>query len=590
MNSLLESLENKIEIQEVPFSYPGSRLTVFRYPNKSSLYIWLAERLIEFFPGIESYSKQPPLLDEFILIDENRDPLDFQLKASPWQLEFTTRIGIFLLSFVDESTLCIQIPRGVQAGIRFQIPAFEWEPDPSGGSITSYRNLQYSSNGKILVNKFSKSEKHSTLDFICSGSQSCSILLSIGKGFKNTPPGTLPQHSPNKAAAIWQNWFEHIPPVNEYYRPMYAYAWWVLFNNMFSPAGNLRHTVIAPSKKNYIGIWLWDNALHALALRHFDPQLARDQILAFLPYQQKDGMLPDAIFDEGIVTELPHPTNASVTKPPILAWAALKIHEIDPNPEFLQKIYDPLVRWNRWWFESNDADQDGYIGYNHPFSSGMDDNPTWDEGMPVESPDINTYLYLQMEALSKMAQVLGKQDDAKIWEIRASQLLATMIGHAWDEEKGYFSATHNHLPVSAFTPINLFPLWTSALPEHMKKSLITHLSNPQHFWGQWMLPSVAYDDLAYDPGQMWRGPVWINVNYFFIEALQKNKEKKLADELLEKTLSIMMNNSGIYEYYNSKTGGPGTYAAAAFSWSAALFIDLAIQTSKKEIKTSKDRS
>jgi len=371
---------------------------------------------------------------------------------------------------------------------------------------------------------------------------------------------------------------------------MYAYAWWVLFNNMFSPAGNLRHTVIAPSKKNYIGIWLWDNALHALALRHFDPQLARDQILAFLPYQQKDGMLPDAIFDEGIVTELPHPTNASVTKPPILAWAALKIHEIDPNPEFLQKIYDPLVRWNRWWFESNDADQDGYIGYNHPFSSGMDDNPTWDEGMPVESPDINTYLYLQMEALSKMAQVLGKQDDAKIWEIRASQLLATMIGHAWDEEKGYFSATHNHLPVSAFTPINLFPLWTSALPEYMKKSLITHLSNPQHFWGQWMLPSVAYDDLAYDPGQMWRGPVWINVNYFFIEALQKNKEKKLADELLEKTLSIMMNNSGIYEYYNSKTGGPGTYAAAAFSWSAALFIDLAIQASKKEIKTSKDRS
>ncbi len=579
MNSLLESLENKIEIQEVPFSYPGSRLTVFRYPDKSSLYIWLAERLIKYFPDIESYPEQPPLLDELTFIDGNRNSLDFQIIASPWQLEFITEIGKFLLSFVDESTLCIQMPPGVEAGIHFQIPAFEWKPNPTGGLIISYRDLHYSSDGDILVNELLKSEERSTLDFICSNGQHRFILLSIGKDEKNKPAALL-QHSTSRAAAVWQNWFEHVPPVDKAYQPMYAYAWWVLFNNMFSPAGNLKHTVIAPSKKNYIGIWLWDNALHALALRHLDPQLARDQILAFLPYQQKDGMLPDVVFDEGIVTELSHPTNAKVTKPPILAWAAMKIHEIDPNLAFLDQIYKPLVQWNRWWFKSNDADRDGYIGYNHPFSSGMDDNPTWDKGMPVESPDINTYLYLQMGALSKMALMLGRQDDAKIWETRASQLLTIMIGHAWNEKKGFFQATYHHEPVAVLSPLNLFPLWIPALPEHMKKSLIAHLTDPRQFWGQWMLPSVAYCDLDYNPDKMWRGPVWINVNYFFIDALQKNGKVKLADELLKKTLTMMMNNSGIYEYYNSKTGGPGTHAAAAFGWSAALFIDLAIQASK----------
>ncbi len=580
MNSLLESLQNMIEIQEVPFSYPGSRLTVYRHPQQNSLCIRLAERLIDFFPGIESYLKQPPLLDELCFIDGNQNPLDFQITTSPWKLEFNTRLGIFSLFFLDEATLCIQTPQGVQAGIRFRIKTFQWEINPSGGSINSYRHLQYSSDGNVLVNELTKSDDHSTLVFVCSNKENCSIFLSIGKGHENIPTSTS-HHSQNSACAAWQNWFEHIPAVDKRYQPMYSYAWWVLFNNMLSPAGNLRHPVIVPSKKKYIGIWLWDNALHTLALRHLDPELARDQIRAFLPFQQKDGMLPDVVFDEGIVTELEHPTRAKVTKPPILAWAAMKIHEVNPDPNFIEEIYAPLVRWNRWWFEANDDDLDGYIAYNHPFASGMDDNPTWDMGMPVESPDINTYLYLQMQALSSMAQILGKQDEVDIWKERTSKLLATIIQHAWDKSKGYFIATRNHHPIPTLTPINLFPLWITALPESMKESLLSHLTDLHQFWGKWMLPSVAYDDPAYDPDRMWRGPVWINVNYFFIEALQKNGKIRLADELREKTLSLMMKNSGIYEYYNSATGNPGSHAAPAFSWSAALFIDLAIQSSKE---------
>jgi hypothetical protein len=36
-----------------------------------------------------------------------------------------------------------------------------------------------------------------------------------------------------------------------------------------------------------------------------------------------------------------------------------------------------------------------------------------------------------------------------------------------------------------------------------------------------MLPSVARTDTTYDSDKMWRGPVWININYFFIEALKQ---------------------------------------------------------------------
>ena len=77
---------------------------------------------------------------------------------------------------------------------------------------------------------------------------------------------------------------------------------------------------------------------------------------------------------------------------------------MDGDREFLEEIYEPIVRVNTWWFEKNDLDGNGLCEYQHPFSSGLDDSPLWDDGMPVESPDLNTYLFLQQEALGRMAQ------------------------------------------------------------------------------------------------------------------------------------------------------------------------------------------
>ena len=105
--------------------------------------------------------------------------------------------------------------------------------------------------------------------------------------------------------------------------------------------------------------------------------------------------------------------------------------------------------------------------------------------------------------------------------------------------------------------------------------------NPYEFLGDYVLPSVARTDTTNDSDKMWRGPVWININYFFIEALQQIGEFDLAKTIREKTLKLIMNNSGLHEYYNSETGRPGKNAAPIFSWTAALFIDLSIQASRE---------
>ncbi|MEJ2555128.1 MAG: trehalase family glycosidase [Anaerolineae bacterium] len=339
---------------------------------------------------------------------------------------------------------------------------------------------------------------------------------------------------------------------------------------------------MAPSKINYVGLWLWDSAMHALAYRHVDPELARNQIRAMLTCQLADGMVPDAVYDEGVVSELEHPFRAEVTKPPILAWAALKLHESNPDLEFLQEIYVPLVRWNAWWFSMNDDDVDGLAQYNHPYSSGLDDSPLWKYGMPVESPDLNTYLCVQMGSLALMAEELGMNAEGGMWRRRAAAIVRRMINDFWDEEAGLFRALHDEQPISVVTPFNLYPLWTGQLPQDIRDRLIAHLTDPDVFWGEYVIPSVARNDSHFEPETMWQGPVWVNINYFFIEALRQIGEHDLARTLREKTLDLVMSQPGIYEYYNAETGEPPATAAETFGWTAAVFIDLAIQASLEE--------
>ncbi|HSO28140.1 MAG TPA: trehalase family glycosidase, partial [Anaerolineales bacterium] len=346
---------------------------------------------------------------------------------------------------------------------------------------------------------------------------------------------------------------------------------------------------MTPSKIHYVGLWLWDSAMHALAYRHVDPDLARNQIRAMLAHQFPNGMIPDAIYDEGVVSTIDHPIVGEVTKPPILTWAALKLHETDPNLAFLEEIYVPLVRLNAWWFTMNDDDGDGLVQYNHPYSSGLDDSPLWDYGMPVESPDLNTYLCVQMGSLAVIAEILGLEAEGKMWRRRAASIVTRMIHDFWDPESGYFWAQHNHERIPVVTPFNLYPLWTGQLPHEIRKRVLDHLRNPQEFWGEYALPTVSRSDPHYDPEVMWRGPVWANINYFFVEALEQIGEFDLADELREKTLALIDGQMDIYEYYNAENGEPPPRAANIFGWTAAVFIDLAIAANRakaRQLETS----
>ena len=227
-------------------------------------------------------------------------------------------------------------------------------------------------------------------------------------------------------------------------------------------------------------------------------------------------------------------------------------------------------------------DGNGLCEYHHPFSSGLDDSPLWDGGMPVEAPDLNTYLCLQMEGLERMAREIGEEQDAAVWAQRADEIARRMVETMWDPEEGMFWAQRAGTPIRIKTPFSLFPLLTGRLAPEIVRKLVAALRDESTFWTRYPVATVARNDPHYDPLQMWRGPTWINANYLLIEGLERVGEVDLARELRRKSLDLVMQMEDFSEYYHPETGEKPPKAASIFGWTASLFIEMALRESAEE--------
>ncbi len=341
ISGYLELLRNHIDISRVPFSDRGSRLLVFRYPYQNGLYVKLAERLIQLESDIEAYLHRPPFIQGLQFLDEEGQELEFEVTSYPHLLQLHTRLGDIQIVFQDIRTLSFGLPQANRLGMRFRVFPQFWKATPSGGKFMSVRNVSYSASCDMQDNRITPVEGGYEVEFYVCSEGDASIDISI---HPYDHSASLLKPFPEAFASAeqrWQSWFDRVPPVLPQFQRTYAYAWWVMGNNLISPLGSVTYEAMAPSKLNYVGLWLWDNAMHTLAFRHVDAELARNQIRAMIAHQLPNGMLPDAVFDEGVVSSINHPIQGEVTKPPILAWAAVKLHEIDPDINFYARSTCP---------------------------------------------------------------------------------------------------------------------------------------------------------------------------------------------------------------------------------------------------------
>lgn len=65
--------------------------------------------------------------------------------------------------------------------------------------------------------------------------------------------------------------------------------------------------------------------------------------------------------------------------------------------------------------------------------AGWDNATVFDEGSPIESPDLSAYLSVQMEVLANVAARLGRPVEARQWKQQSNQLLECMLQRFWQD-------------------------------------------------------------------------------------------------------------------------------------------------------------
>ena len=382
----------------------------------------------------------------------------------------------------------------------------------------------------------------------------------------------------------------------------------------------LEYSFVCPSLTGYPFQWFWDSCFHAIALLHLDPDQAKAELRTLMSGALPDGFMPHIIFWEmekqpdflsrNIVGQT-DPHYSSTIQPPIIAYAVERVYWATGDEEFRAAALPVLTNFYRWLRKNRDPDNDGLIAVIQPEEAGTDCSPKYDEALglkelsnqgfiaalkevyrayePLRGDDhkilaadifhfedvlVNSIYALGMRSL---ARLLEGSPEAEEFNREADRTRDALLEKCWDEDAGAFFDLSGvaEKPVKVVTISSLMPLVLPDLPRPIVERLVDDwVSSPDHFWTPYPLPSVPASDPKFMPGNprgfIWRGPSWINTNWFLSHALRGHGYSELADAIVAKSQECI-EKSGFREYYHPYTAeGLG---ARDFGWST-LILDM----------------
>jgi glycogen debranching enzyme len=381
-----------------------------------------------------------------------------------------------------------------------------------------------------------------------------------------------------------------------------------------------------PSSHFYTHQWLWDSCFHAIILTHFDPESSKKEIKTLLSSQSKEGFVPCVTLwqKNSIVEKFLYMLQAKngitmITQPPVIPQAVEMIFKKTLDKTFLIEVYPKLKLLLDWLIRNRDQNNNGLLEIIHPWEAGCDSIPSFDKQLGIGAshpsrPKIFYALYriifryhlmdwnnedilksrifisenvlfnsVYAQALASMvflSSELGKKGDSKIFMKRYQRTKSALIKLCWSERDHIFydlDQDQNQIEVKSIS--SLMPLILPDLPKDMVESIIKgHLLNRNEFWTNFPIPSVPKSEPSFNSGEgsstdfsvLWRGPTWINTNWFLAKALEVHGYKRQAMKITRKSVELIK-KSGFREFYNPLTGEG--YGKPDFSWSA-LVIDM----------------
>ena len=322
---------------------------------------------------------------------------------------------------------------------------------------------------------------------------------------------------------------------------------------------------------------------------------------------------------------------SGICQPPVHASAVRMIADRVPTgSSFARDLYEPLTAWHDYLFNHR-ANGSVLTEVWHPWESGMDNTPAWDGPMaaltltsdevppyrrvddvigdPNDRPtdrDYDRYVYIVdrlrrdgyapddpgrvpfrvRDVLFNSLLVRSEQDLAALaaevgadgsHHVERARVLAEAVhSELWSPDLGMHVSCDVNAGRSidvgiggAFTALLADPpaaIADRAITTMIDRFLVTPAPDTA------VLPTVPVTSDAFEPSRYWRGPTWINIMWLVARGLVDVGRPDLATQLVA-GIRWLVATGGFSEYFDPVSGSG--HGSQQFSWTAALFLDLA---------------
>ncbi len=381
--------------------------------------------------------------------------------------------------------------------------------------------------------------------------------------------------------------------------------------------------------------WNWDSAFAGLGFAAFDIDRAWTEIETLFSGQWGNGMVPHILFhriDPGYFPgadvwgteaavgrgDCPVPSSG-VSQPPVAASLAWRIYEADPvaGLERLRALFPKLLAYHRWIIAARA--ETGAVVVTHPWESGRDNAPDWDEAMAGIDPsgvapytrrdtghvdprmrptkeDYDRYIWLvefgrargwddaaiaaespfrvadptmtftalrATRDLAKAAEVLGEAGDEIAGWVAHLETGAEML---WNPETGAYDSRNLRTGNFSGTVSNAsFLCWWAGLEAQAARATLGTILDRTKY----ALPSYDPEGHKFDSLRYWRGPVWAVMNFMAGTGMAEMGLMAEAARVRGDTARVIAEN-GFAEYFDPLDGTPA--GGATFTWTSAVWL------------------
>jgi alpha,alpha-trehalase len=319
------------------------------------------------------------------------------------------------------------------------------------------------------------------------------------------------------------------------------------------------------------------------------------------------------------------PPTSGITQPPVAASCVRRILEGAADGEMAARraraLFHKLLAWHRWFHSVRDPDGEGVVSVLHPWETGMDNSPAWDEALarvevaadlepytrrdtqhvdaamrptkaeydrymtlvetfrasgwlheitkasPFRVADVglNCILMRADRDLLNLARRFAENSAAaeiEAWLARAEIGFSRFVDPATGMWHSFDQIAGSRVP--AATSAGFLAFWAGMGDVPLRGLLERWIATTRY-----AVPTVAADDPRFDAVRYWRGPVWAIANFMTAEGLREQGHVALAERIREDT-SELIERAGFFEYFDPRDGkGCG---GSAFTWTAAMWL------------------